>query len=206
MTEIELLDLAGKYVANLEPSGYQVHEVFSSVKLTYNAQTVDVAGWRPRDSHDAAAIFLIQRRCQARGSWPGSSSQHCSQPDAATKQHRSRKQPYCNPSLNSRPFIGSASIPNAFSGSGGSVTDVLYYFLPEHRSAVAHPLCEEGSSPDLNTFRGMFKFSCGGSDRFDDFVSRLLQHEAVQRDHRHNRVIRVDPDSMFDRDLCGELL
>ncbi len=136
----------------------------------------------------------------------GCLSQHCSQPDAATEQYRSRKQPYCNPSLNSGAFIGSAYIPDALSGLGGSVTDVLYYFLPEHRNAVAHLLCDEGPSPKLDTLRGLFKFSCGGSDLFDDFVGRLLQHEAVQRDHRHNRVIRVDPDSMLDGDLCGELL
>ena len=133
-------------------------------------------------------------------------SQHCSQPDAATEQYRSRKQPYCNPSLKSGAFIGSAYIPNAHSASGGSVTDVLCYFLPEHPYAVAHPLCDEGPSMNLDILRGLFKFSCGGSDPFDDFVRRLLQHETVQRDHRHNRVIQVDPDSMFDRDLCGELL
>jgi hypothetical protein len=108
--------------------------------------------------------------------------------------------------LTNRAFIGSAYIPAVRSASGGSVTDVLCYFLPEHPNAVAHPLCDEGSSPNLDILRGLFKFACGGSDLFDDFVGRLLQHEAVQRDHRHNRVIRVDPDSMFDRDLCGELL
>ena len=135
----------------------------------------------------------------------GCLSQHCSQPDAATEQCRSRKQPYCNPSLNSGAFIGSAH-PNALSVSGGSVTDVLYYFLPEHRNTVAHPLCNEDPSPNLDTLRSLFKFSCGGSNLFDDFVGRLLQHEAVQRDHRHDRVIGVDPDSMLDGDLCGNLL
>jgi hypothetical protein len=99
--------------------------------------------------------------------------------------------------LNSGAFIGSAYIPNARSASGGSVTDVLGYFLPEHPNAVAHLLCHERPGPKLDTLRGLFKFSCGGSDLFDDFVRRLLQHEAVQRDHRHNRVIRVDPDSML---------
>jgi hypothetical protein len=103
-------------------------------------------------------------------------------------------------------FIGSACIPGALSGAGGSVTDVRYYFLPQNRNAVAHLLCYEGPSPKLDTLSGVLKFACGGSDLFDDFVSRLLQYEAVQRDHSHNRVIRVDPDSMFDRDLRGELL
>jgi len=136
----------------------------------------------------------------------GSSSQHCSQQDAATKQYRSRKQPYSDPSLNSGPFIGSGYIPKALAASVGIVTDVLIYFLPEHRKALSHPLCKEATSPNLDTLRGLFKFSCGRSDLFDDFVGRLLQHEAVQRDHRHDRVIRVDPDSMFDRDFRGELL
>jgi len=136
----------------------------------------------------------------------GCLSQHYSQPDAATEQYRSRKQPYCNPSLNSGAFIGSAYIPNAHSASGGSVTDVLCYFLPEHRNALAHPLCHERPGSKLDTLRGLFKFSCGGSDVFHDSVGRLLQHEAVQRDHRHNRVVRVDPNSVLDRDFCGELL
>jgi hypothetical protein len=108
--------------------------------------------------------------------------------------------------LNSGAFIGSAYIPGALSGSGGSVTDVRYYFLPQNRNAVAHLLCDEGPSPDLDILRSPFKFSCGGSNLFDDFVGRLLQHKPVQRDHRHNRVILVDPDSVFDRDVCGKLL
>lgn len=136
----------------------------------------------------------------------GPSSQQGSQPDAATKQYRSRKQPYRNPSLNSGASIGSAYLPTALSASGGSVTDVVYYFLPDRRNAVAHPLREEAPSPKLDTLRSLLKLPRGRSDFFDDFVGRLLQHEAVQRDHRHNRVIQVDPDSMFDRDLCGELL
>lgn len=48
----------------------------------------------------------------------GCLSQHCSQPDAATEQYRSRKQPYRNPSLNSGTFIGSAYIPEARSAWG----------------------------------------------------------------------------------------
>jgi len=136
----------------------------------------------------------------------GVSSQHCSQQDAATEQYRSRKQPYCKPSLNSGVFIDSAHIPNALSASGRIVTGVLCYFLPEHRNAVAHPLCHERPGPKLDTLRGLFKFSCGRSDLFDDFVRRLLQHEAVQRNHRHHRVIGVHPNSVLNRDLCGELL
>jgi len=109
-----------------------------------------------------------------------------------------------NPALNAWFLVGSAYRPKAISSLGRAVTDALYYFLPEHRDTVAHPLCKEGSSLNLDTFRGLFKFPCGRSDLFDDFVGRLLQHEAVQRNHRHNRVIRIDPDSMFHRDLCGE--
>ena len=136
----------------------------------------------------------------------GPSSQQGSQPDAATKQYRSRKQPYCNPPLNSGAFIGSAYGPNALSGLGWKRYRCPLRLPAGARDAVAHPLCEEAPSPNLDIFRSLFKFPCGRSDLFDDFVGRLLQHEAVQRDHRHNRVIQVDPDSMFDRDLCGKLL
>src|ERR1039458_6184279 len=122
----------------------------------------------------------------------GCLSQHYSQPDAATEQYRSRKQSYCNPSLNSVAFIGSAYIPGALSGSGGSGTDVLYYFLPQNRNAVAPLLCDEGPSPKLDTLRGLFKFPCGGSDLFDDFVSRLLQYETVQRDRSEERRVATE--------------
>lgn len=101
--------------------------------------------------------------------------------------------------------MGSAYRTSPLSSLGRSVTNVRYCFLPEQQDAVAQPLCEKATSLSLDTFRGLFKFPCGRSDLFDDFVSRLLQYEAVQRDHRHDRVIRIDSDAMFDGDLRGEL-
>lgn len=133
-------------------------------------------------------------------------SQQCSQPDAATKQYRPGNHPYRGPAQNSVSPIGLACRLNPLSGLRRRVANVLYHFLPEQSGAIAHPLCKQATGPNLDILRGLFKFSCGGSDLLDDFVGRLLQDEAVQRDHRHNWVIWVDPDSMFDRDLCGELL
>ena len=101
-------------------------EVGACDSLTYHIKTVDVASQRPHDSIDAAAIVSHPEGVPGLdGHGWGSSSQHCSQQDAATKQHRSRKQSYGNPSLNSRASIGSANIPNALWASAGNVTDVL---------------------------------------------------------------------------------
>ena len=101
--------------------------------------------------------------------------------------------------------MGSAYRTSPLSSLGRSVTNTRCCFLPEQQDAVAQPLCEKATSLSLDTFRSLFKFPCGRSDLFDDFVGRLFQYEAVQCHHGHNRVIRIESNAMFGRDLRSEL-
>ena len=101
--------------------------------------------------------------------------------------------------------MGSPYRTSALSNLGRSVTNARYGFLPEEQDAVAQPLCEKATGLSLDTFRSLFKFPCSRSDFFDDIVGRLFQYEAVQCHHGHNRVIRIDSNAMFGRDLRSEL-